>query len=648
MPGTMFIQPSTLASLPTSGPAWDALVSKSNTDPGSGNLGALDQLHPLAVFSIALRWAKDGGGLGQAYVINEIKAVMGTESSAGQPLNPYRTLGAYVMAADLVDMPGSTVGANGQTFDAWMQSWPNKVIPGQSNWNTLEKCARTSGNNWGACARTSLMAVLLWLKKRSLQPSGFDRETLLADLVKWHKRFVGDTSVPNTFVPTGSFQSSWATTTYPSQQGVINPDVTGAKAWQNGANAEDASRSSYPTKTGAGQHYQYETLDSLMVMLALLINAGYADAAGWGNNGVRRNYKYMITNGLTSPSSDYHHFFWMQPTAANHLFTGLGMPVPSGYPSDRSQRRMLTTHTDWLASTGSTWLKTAGTPGGGGVPTVTNPTAAYTVTLNGQAATFDASATTLGSAAISTYRWNFGDGFAVTDTDATYTYTYTNTEAQTFLTELAVTAADGGTDIEQKSVTVEGSDGAPVAAFTVTPGSGTTPLTVSYDFAGSFDPDGDALTRRVNWGDGIVEDDVPATGSHTYETPITETTSYTVRATVTAAGVQSSPVVRTVTVRPRLTDTPAGSGAGLFVVIGGQKVPLVPAYDGAWDGVHLVMGDQHIWVDDAGLLRTKPGAPTGPTDGRTFDSPGVQPLAEGESVPSGTPEGTLFVLYRVA
>lgn len=587
MPGTMFIQAASLAALPTTGSGWTALTTKSTTDPGSGNLGALDQTHPLEVFSIALRWARDGGGLGQQYVINEIRAVMGTESSASQPLNPYRTLAVYVMAADLVDMPGSTVGANGQTFDAWMQSWPNKVIPGQSNWNTLEKCARTSGNNWGACARTSLYAVLLWLKKRNLQPTGHDRETLLANLIRWQKRWLGDTAQPNTFVPTGSFQSQWATSSFPGSQGVINPPVTGTKAWQVGANAEDASRSSYPTKTGSGQHYQWEAAESALMFAILAINAGHTDAAGWGGTpGLRGQFDYLVRNDLDVPSADFHRWFWMIPTAVNWLYPGAGVAVPPGWGgaggSDRVQRRFLTTHTDWLTTTGSTWIKVGGSDPDDEEPppVVVNPAIDFTMTVVDQSVLVSVTVTAAGSAPVSTYLFNMGDGTTIgPQSSATASHGYTITQARTFEITVTVVTTDGGTASRTKTTpTIFTPDAAPIARLTLGTLSGVAPLPVYWDLTASEDADGDPKTYAIDMGDGTAPY-TTATGTHTYA-EVTTRTDRTVSATVTAGGVTSAPVVRTVTLLPAYIRDLVGV---TYVAYGGQKILL------ASGGIHFVI-----------------------------------------------------------
>lgn len=581
--GTMFISTASLAALPTTGTPWSRLTAKSTTDPGAGNLGIIDQLHPLAVFSIALRWARDGGGLGKQRVIDEISSVAGTESSAAQPLNPYRVIGAYILAADLVDMPGSTVVATGQTFDVWLASLANKIIPGQTNWNTLWKCADISGNNWGACARTSLMAIALWQIKQgnTTVPSPADgcpttwvgvRDAVLQRFRRW----CGDTTVANTFVPTGSFLATWdgPTTTFPTTQGVINPDSSDLT--RNGANCEDASRTGTapPLTTGDGIHYQYECLDSALVMIAMLIRAGYATAGAYGNNGVKRNFQFMTNNGLDAPGAgggQYGHQFYMHASMANFLF-GLSLPIPT---QDGYQRRMLTTHTDWLTSSGSTWLKTAG--GGGAV--VTNPTASFTTSQSGQTVTVNAAGTAAGSGAILRHVITWGDGSTTTtlnEPTRTASHTYTNTAPTTYTISVQAVASDGGAATATRSVTVSAANGAPVGVFTsLSPLRGFGATVVSYDVSGSFDPEGSAITRIINWGDGTTTTAAPATGSHTYA-DVSVTTSYTVTLTVSDGTLTSAPVKRTVTIDPVAA---AAVVAQMFVALEGVKIPIAASRD---------------------------------------------------------------------
>jgi YVTN family beta-propeller protein len=70
------------------------------------------------------------------------------------------------------------------------------------------------------------------------------------------------------------------------------------------------------------------------------------------------------------------------------------------------------------------------------------PTASFSVTMNGMAATFDASASSSPVGTIATYQWDFGDGSAVeTVTSSSVSHTYSNNG--TFTVTLVVTNSQG-------------------------------------------------------------------------------------------------------------------------------------------------------------------------------------------------------------
>lgn len=91
----------------------------------------------------------------------------------------------------------------------------------------------------------------------------------------------------------------------------------------------------------------------------------------------------------------------------------------------------------------------------------------------------------------------------------------------------------------------------PVARLSVSPGSGTAPMTVSASTSASTDPQGSALTSTINFGDGATA--AGPTASHTYA----NTGNYTVTATVTDALNLQSQATATVNVTsgPTLTVT---------------------------------------------------------------------------------------------
>jgi len=81
---------------------------------------------------------------------------------------------------------------------------------------------------------------------------------------------------------------------------------------------------------------------------------------------------------------------------------------------------------------------------------------------------------------------------------------------------------------------------APVARLSVSPGSGTAPLTITASTSASTDPQGSALSSTINFGDGATA--AGPTVSHTY----TNAGNYSVTATVTNAFKLQSQATATV------------------------------------------------------------------------------------------------------
>jgi PKD repeat protein len=122
---------------------------------------------------------------------------------------------------------------------------------------------------------------------------------------------------------------------------------------------------------------------------------------------------------------------------------------------------------------------------------ISGPTSART----GVPLTFDGSASTAGSAAISTFAWNFGDGGTANGASVTHTFT----QAGTYHVVLTVTDANGQADNATQTVQIALPD--PPRAVIVAPS--TARIGQIIDFDGSTSTSGSPIDR-YNWtfGDG--------------------------------------------------------------------------------------------------------------------------------------------------
>ncbi|MGH2687530.1 MAG: PKD domain-containing protein, partial [Actinomycetota bacterium] len=268
------------------------------------------------------------------------------------------------------------------------------------------------------------------------------------------------------------------------------------------------------------------------------------------------------------------------PAAVTLVSTG-----PAGLPVPYTIRRWVT-WTDPLSGTGHAFkrlnirvewkdrgttpsvalesIRYPGNQGTLGAGSNTDPTAVLGVTapaplLVGAVVSVDAAGSADPDGDPLSYAWDFGDGSAPLAGTSTASHVYSVAGAYTI--QLSVSDTRGGAAIALEKMTVVGTGDnlAPTAAFTLTPVSGTGPLTVNFDATGSSDPDGgdDLASYSWNWGDGSP-DGTGINASHVF-TVVNEPVVYTITLSVTDKGGLASTASGTVSVSPLTCTVSAGS-----------------------------------------------------------------------------------------
>ncbi len=133
---------------------------------------------------------------------------------------------------------------------------------------------------------------------------------------------------------------------------------------------------------------------------------------------------------------------------------------------------------------------------------------------------------------------DFGDGTVASTATASHAYN----NAGSYTVKLTVTDASGTSASTTKAVTVTAQTLTPTAVLSVSPQSGTAPVTVTADSSGSYETGGSIASRSIDFGDGTVVS--TATASHTYN----NAGSYTVKLTVTDGSGKSASTTKAVTV----------------------------------------------------------------------------------------------------
>jgi PKD domain len=563
--GELFVSAAQLAELPTTGAEWDELVDHATPALGTPSLLDSSQYISGRVVARGLAWARNGtgGSTSRSAVISACAALAGT-SNAYDSRAMFRALAGYVIAADLVDMPRDTPMTHqpGTTWDAWTRAAVTGAWGSDPAWPSVYAGA-AAPHHEGGYARASYAALAAY-------------HGLADDLGRCYailSRYVGNTDRPNPFTaPTADGKAGgwWCATGfdaaaaahYLAAQGVINPDCSTAKG---GVNVEDAARGGGPSViTGNGVLYSLGAAEGNLAAAIILARHGYPQIWGDGANGLRRAATRLAVDAAVSTWLAQHRGI---PYLINQVYGAGTIATPTAGTIGNSR---LLQGVDWLTlgSADTSWPAPAE-----GI--VTPPTASLSLAATGTdrevRATFNAS--TAGTYPIAGHRVDWGDG--TTSTVVTPGTTADHQYATAGVKTVSVVAYDDRTPANDSDPQVRTFalqvDQPPVAVLTsLSPVSGVAPLTVTYDLSGSYDPQGSALTRRIDWGDGTITTAAAATGSHQYAAQASYPATFTFSATVTSNGLESAPVVAAVTVLdPASTPT-----ASLAVWNGVAWVPI--------------------------------------------------------------------------
>ena len=303
----IWIAPSDLAQLPTSGAAWANLLEEANLATGTPNLADQDSPVDVRVMAKALVFARTGTDSYRQDVVAAIQTVTyGNTESGGTELSLCRGLVAYVIAADLVGLPAQLDA----DFRAFLIRVRTEDLGGSNMIATHEK----RPNNWGLHCSDSRAAVARYLGDA----------TELERVVKIFKGWLGDRSSYASFVygadlswqanpalPVG-VNPSGATKDGHDIDGVLPDDQrrAGAFAWP-------------PPKTV----YSWGALGPVMATAIILDRAGHTDVWEWQGQAIRRavDWLYRTTFNDGANYSAEGDDTW-QPYVVNYYY-GTSYPV---------------------------------------------------------------------------------------------------------------------------------------------------------------------------------------------------------------------------------------------------------------------------------------------------------------------------------
>jgi hypothetical protein len=146
--------------LPTSGAAWNNIVSAANSSWGSANLADNNSDHDMMVMAGALVAARTDNAAMRSKVISGINSLR--NSGFARVLEMSRNVPGYVIAADVIglkDVDSST----DQWFRGFIAGLRTKPLTGHGGGDNMRETAMFSTNNWGGRSRAAMVAIDLYL-----------------------------------------------------------------------------------------------------------------------------------------------------------------------------------------------------------------------------------------------------------------------------------------------------------------------------------------------------------------------------------------------------------------------------------------------------------------------------------------------------
>jgi hypothetical protein len=297
-----------VAERPTSGAAWDSIVSAAREATADGaNLADMNSNHDSATLAAALVAVRTGKADHRQRAMAALEGAIGTEGNQ-RWLDIMRNLGGYIIAADLLDVRSGPV-------HAWISSYKTRTQPHNNEGHpvTLRQNAWSSGSNASAQAGFVHAAMAAYLGDAQELAWGWNG----------FRRYAGDRSSPHRL---GSNDSAWQVK--PSDPvGIQDAGATKNGCRLDGAIGNDMSRGGAFSCDPGMTDYPWVGLMGAVPAAVVYARAGYP---AWtvADSALLRAADYLHELSRTADTSWYDA---ERAPQAKHLLNvayGLGYPAP--------------------------------------------------------------------------------------------------------------------------------------------------------------------------------------------------------------------------------------------------------------------------------------------------------------------------------
>jgi len=267
----IWISAEEISGLATNGVQWENLLDEANQQIYTVDISDQDEFDDVYAMAKALVYARTGNSDYRTDVIDACADAIGTEEG-GRSLALGRNLGAFVIAADLVDLPQ----AADMEFRDWLRTCLTNVM---SEGRSLTTCHEQRPNNWGTMAGGSRAAVAAYLQD-------WDE---LDRAAKVFKGYMGDTNSHNGF--SYQYSRSWQADT--NNPVGINPKgatINGHSV--DGVLPDDQRRGGDFEWPPPKENYVYEALQGALLQATILDRAGY-EVWEWEDQALLRAFNWL-------------------------------------------------------------------------------------------------------------------------------------------------------------------------------------------------------------------------------------------------------------------------------------------------------------------------------------------------------------------
>jgi len=261
----IWIGMSDLAQLPTSGSAWTNILTVADGSCGTVDLADQTQNTNVCIMAKALVFARTGASSYRTDVVSAIDEIVNAGTYTGRALALGRELGAYVIAADLIDLKNHDSDLDAR-FRGTLRELRTTYTSGAAS--SLIDCHENRPNNWGAHCGATRAAIAVYLE---------DTDDL-ARTAQVFKGYLGDRSSYAGFTyggPAGEEDLTWQCD--PARPVGINPAGCSRDGLSlDGVLPDDQRRGGSFTTSPPKENYVWEALQGLIAQAVILNRAGYA------------------------------------------------------------------------------------------------------------------------------------------------------------------------------------------------------------------------------------------------------------------------------------------------------------------------------------------------------------------------------------